>query len=58
MEDPAVIDAYLGAHHDTDLGDIDGPNPVEEAEKAAAARHADDHAGHAGTEHKHGKDEA
>ena len=58
MEDPAVIDAYLGAHHDTDLGDIDGPNPVEEAEKAAVARHADDHAGHAGAEHKHGKDEA
>jgi branched-chain amino acid transport system ATP-binding protein len=21
MSDPAVIDAYLGAHHDTDLGD-------------------------------------
>jgi neutral amino acid transport system ATP-binding protein len=21
MHDPAVIDAYLGAHHDTDLGD-------------------------------------
>jgi branched-chain amino acid transport system ATP-binding protein len=20
MEDPAVIDAYLGAHHDADLG--------------------------------------
>jgi branched-chain amino acid transport system ATP-binding protein len=23
MSDPAVIDAYLGAHHDTDLGDDD-----------------------------------
>ncbi|WP_438854139.1 ABC transporter ATP-binding protein [Agromyces sp. M3QZ16-3] len=23
MQDPAVIDAYLGAHHDTDLGDSD-----------------------------------
>src|SRR3712207_817897 len=21
MQDPAVVDAYLGAHHDTDLGD-------------------------------------
>ena len=21
MKDPAVVDAYLGAHHDTDLGD-------------------------------------
>ena len=23
MEDPAVIDAYLGAHHDTDIGATD-----------------------------------
>jgi neutral amino acid transport system ATP-binding protein len=23
MRDPAVIDAYLGAHHDTDLGSTD-----------------------------------
>jgi neutral amino acid transport system ATP-binding protein len=23
MEDPAVIDAYLGAHHDTDIGTTD-----------------------------------
>jgi branched-chain amino acid transport system ATP-binding protein len=24
MDDPAVIDAYLGAHHDTDLGSLTG----------------------------------
>jgi branched-chain amino acid transport system ATP-binding protein len=24
MSDPAVIDAYLGAHHDTDLGSLTG----------------------------------
>jgi branched-chain amino acid transport system ATP-binding protein len=24
MKDPAVIDAYLGAHHDVDLGDSEG----------------------------------
>ena len=24
MQDPAVIDAYLGSHHDTDLGDLSG----------------------------------
>jgi branched-chain amino acid transport system ATP-binding protein len=23
MRDPAVIDAYLGAHHDADIGDSD-----------------------------------
>jgi neutral amino acid transport system ATP-binding protein len=37
MSDPAVIDAYLGAHHDTDLGDMTGANPVVEAREAAAA---------------------
>jgi len=41
MKDPAVIDAYLGAHHDTDLGDLmeDGPNPVLEAERKAHEAH-------------------
>ncbi|WP_108248815.1 ABC transporter ATP-binding protein [Planctomonas deserti] len=39
MSDPAVIDAYLGAHHDTDLGDMTGSNPVIEAKEAAAAHH-------------------
>jgi branched-chain amino acid transport system ATP-binding protein len=24
MKNPAVIDAYLGAHHDVDLGDTEG----------------------------------
>jgi branched-chain amino acid transport system ATP-binding protein len=24
MKNPAVIDAYLGAHHDVDLGDAEG----------------------------------
>ena len=39
MNDPAVIDAYLGAHHDTDLGDMTGANPIIEA-KEIAAEHA------------------
>jgi branched-chain amino acid transport system ATP-binding protein len=41
MKDPAVIDAYLGAHHDEDLGDLmeDGPNPVLEAERKAREAH-------------------
>ncbi|PPF19711.1 ABC transporter ATP-binding protein [Rathayibacter sp. AY1A4] len=30
MNDPAVIDAYLGAHHDTDLGTIEGQLEVAE----------------------------
>jgi branched-chain amino acid transport system ATP-binding protein len=29
MEDPAVIDAYLGAHHDVDLGDAEGIRELE-----------------------------
>ena len=37
MADPAVIDAYLGAHHDTDLGDDslleDPPDPGSGAEE-------------------------
>jgi neutral amino acid transport system ATP-binding protein len=36
MRDRAVIDAYLGAHHDTDLGEMTGSNPVIEAQAAAA----------------------
>ncbi|RWZ50097.1 ABC transporter ATP-binding protein [Labedella phragmitis] len=44
MKDPAVIDAYLGAHHDTDLGDLTGgPDLVEDARAAAEEVH----------EHKH-----
>ncbi|MFP7762138.1 ABC transporter ATP-binding protein [Marisediminicola sp. LYQ134] len=42
MNDPAVIDAYLGAHHDTDLGDMTGTtNPVVEAKQAAEAHAAE-----------------
>jgi neutral amino acid transport system ATP-binding protein len=40
MKDPAVIDAYLGAHHDTDLSELTGDDHiVEEAQAAAAAVH-------------------
>ena len=31
MQDPAVIDAYLGAHHDVDLGTADGAAKLEDA---------------------------
>jgi branched-chain amino acid transport system ATP-binding protein len=30
MKDPAVIDAYLGAHHDVDLGDTEGIKALEQ----------------------------
>ncbi|WP_372593099.1 ABC transporter ATP-binding protein [Actinotalea sp.] len=46
MNDPAVIDAYLGAHHDTDLGDdslLDMPDAVESSADATTT-------GTAGTE--------
>ena len=44
MKDPAVIDAYLGAHHDTDLGDLTGGhNLVEEAIAAAEEVHEHQH---------------
>ncbi|WP_460785459.1 ABC transporter ATP-binding protein [Microbacterium tumbae] len=36
MEDPAVVDAYLGAHQDVDLGAVTGRIPV--ASDAAATR--------------------
>jgi len=32
MDDPAVIDAYLGAHHDTDLGSLTGQLEVAKDE--------------------------
>ena len=32
MDDPAVIDAYLGAHHDTDLGSLTGQLEVAKEE--------------------------
>ncbi|HEV7949547.1 MAG TPA: ABC transporter ATP-binding protein [Glaciihabitans sp.] len=47
MSDPAVIDAYLGAHHDTDLGDMmEDKNPVLEAQEAAATTAAQREGGH------------
>ncbi|MFC6285652.1 ABC transporter ATP-binding protein [Nocardioides sp. GCM10027113] len=57
MSDPAVIDAYLGAHHDTDLGDdslledeaIEQIHAEVEAEDAQRATH---HHGAAGEEKK------
>ncbi|WP_165068828.1 ABC transporter ATP-binding protein [Marisediminicola senii] len=42
MNDQAVIDAYLGAHHDEDLGDMTESNPVLEAKEAAAAHAAEE----------------
>lgn len=42
MADRAVIDAYLGAHHDTDLGELtQEPNLVIQAAEVAAAAHHD-----------------
>jgi branched-chain amino acid transport system ATP-binding protein len=41
MSDPAVIDAYLGAHHDTDLGDdalLSDETMEEMAEQVAAEK--------------------
>ncbi len=39
MSDPAVIDAYLGAHHDTDLGTISGQLEVAEEMESDLIRH-------------------
>jgi branched-chain amino acid transport system ATP-binding protein len=38
MEDPAVIDAYLGAHQDVDLGAVTGRIPVIENDAARRLR--------------------
>lgn len=38
MSDPAVVDAYLGAHQDVDLGQVTGRMPVIPSDAAAAAR--------------------
>ena len=40
MSDPAVIDAYLGAHHDTDLGDMTGTTFPEDEPLEHEAKHA------------------
>jgi neutral amino acid transport system ATP-binding protein len=47
MSNPAVIDAYLGAHHDTDLGDdaLLTDEALEEIEAEVAAEEAGRHAG-------------
>jgi len=43
MSDPAVIDAYLGAHHDTDLGDdsLLSDETMEELSEQVAAEEAE-----------------
>jgi neutral amino acid transport system ATP-binding protein len=43
MSDPAVIDAYLGAHHDTDLGDdaLLSDQALEEIAEEVAAEDAE-----------------
>ncbi|MFG6403988.1 MULTISPECIES: ABC transporter ATP-binding protein [unclassified Microbacterium] len=41
MSDPAVIDAYLGAHHDTDLGDMTATDAIAVHEAFAAEEDAD-----------------
>ena len=42
MKDPAVIDAYLGAHHDQDLGDMTGSvAAAAEATREALAKEAE-----------------
>ena len=38
MNDPAVIDAYLGAHHDTDLGTLTGQMEIAEGMESALVR--------------------
>jgi neutral amino acid transport system ATP-binding protein len=39
MSDPAVIDAYLGAHHDTDLGTLSGQLEIAENMDSDLIRH-------------------
>jgi branched-chain amino acid transport system ATP-binding protein len=43
MSNPAVIDAYLGAHHDTDLGDDEllSEEVMEQLEAEVAAEEAE-----------------
>ena len=50
MKDQAVIDAYLGAHHDVDLGDSEGFEKLEaelehDAESSVGMEYSDDAAG-------------
>jgi neutral amino acid transport system ATP-binding protein len=39
MSDPAVIDAYLGAHHDTDLGTLSGQLEIAKDMESDVVRH-------------------
>jgi len=39
MNDPAVIDAYLGAHHDTDLGTLTGQMEIAEGMGSTFVKH-------------------
>jgi neutral amino acid transport system ATP-binding protein len=39
MSDPAVIDAYLGAHHDVDLGTLTGQQEIAETMDSELVRH-------------------
>jgi neutral amino acid transport system ATP-binding protein len=39
MSDPAVIDAYLGAHHDVDLGTLTGQQEIAETMDSDLVRH-------------------
>jgi len=39
MSDPAVVDAYLGAHHDTDLGTLSGQLEVAKDMESDLIRH-------------------
>jgi branched-chain amino acid transport system ATP-binding protein len=39
MSDPAVIDAYLGAHHDVDLGTLTGQKEIAETMDSQLVKH-------------------
>ena len=39
MSDPAVIDAYLGAHHDVDLGTLTGQQEIAETMDSELVKH-------------------
>ena len=41
MKDPAVIDAYLGAHQELDLGVVTGRYSAEEADPTTDAEASD-----------------
>ena len=50
MSDPAVVDAYLGAHHDTDLGDdalLDDDHVAELEREVEEEEHQREQEGHA-----------